>query len=254
MTASIRPMAESLAIHAAILALAIALSGLVVSENRPVVIDFSLEDSCAPAASPPKNTAGKVEERRVQALPPPAHEEVRQPVPEKPAVEPKQTMPEPATEPDAVEVPPAPAPPEPARVSTYRGQTAASTDAAPRNATPAAVIADTATSAVQGTNDGGGTVIGTREAYLKANFAYIRDLIHRAVSYPPLARRMGWEGRVTVSFIVSMDGSVRDVKVLESSGRSALDSNALDTVSSASPFPPPPVEAEVVLPVVYKLY
>lgn len=101
-----------------------------------------------------------------------------------------------------------------------------------------------------------GTIDSTeraRQRYLKEHFTYIRDIITRNISYPFMARKMGWSGKVTVSFVITEDGSVRDVKIIESSGFDVLDRNALDTVRKVSPFPRPPVKAEVIVPVVYRL-
>lgn len=92
-----------------------------------------------------------------------------------------------------------------------------------------------------------------RQRYLKEHFTYIRDIITRNISYPFMARKMGWSGKVTVSFVITEDGSVRDIKIIESSGFDVLDRNAADTVRKVSPFPRPPVSAEVIVPVVYRL-
>jgi len=85
------------------------------------------------------------------------------------------------------------------------------------------------------------------------DFAWIRDAIQRAIAYPSTARRMGWEGKVVVAFQLLSDGSVRDVRVVQGSGHTALDRGAIDAVRNASPFPRSPVEAEVITPVVYRL-
>lgn len=84
-------------------------------------------------------------------------------------------------------------------------------------------------------------------------FAWIRDAIQRAIVYPPTARRMGWEGKVVVSFQLLSDGSVRDVRVMQGSGHAALDRGATEAVRTASPFPRSPTGAEVITPVVYRL-
>ncbi|MBE0426149.1 MAG: energy transducer TonB [Nitrospirae bacterium] len=92
-----------------------------------------------------------------------------------------------------------------------------------------------------------------RSRYLKENFSYIRDVIQKKVTYPRLARQMGWEGRVKVSFIISSDGNVRDIKVIQSSGKEVLDTGATKAVNDASPLPKPPVEARIIIPIVYRL-
>jgi protein TonB len=85
------------------------------------------------------------------------------------------------------------------------------------------------------------------------DFAWIRDAIQHAIAYPATARRMGWEGKVVVTFQLLPDGSVRDVRVVQGSGHAVLDRGAIDAVRNASPFPRSPVNAEVITPVVYRL-
>jgi protein TonB len=92
-----------------------------------------------------------------------------------------------------------------------------------------------------------------KELYVKANFHYIKDNIQKGISYPRIARKMGWEGRVIVSFVVDKDGRIQDVHIVESSGFTALDKNAIATIKKAAPFPCPTVRAELVVPVVYRL-
>jgi len=90
--------------------------------------------------------------------------------------------------------------------------------------------------------------------YLKKNFFYIRDLIQKNITYPRVARQMGWQGKVTVSFLILNDGHISNIKIKQSSGKDILDNNAVETVKNASPFPPPPVRAEITVPVVYALH
>ena len=55
--------------------------------------------------------------------------------------------------------------------------------------------------------------------------------IHREKPpYPPLARRMGYEGRLILRLLVSKEGKVTQVKVVRSSGYSILDKVAIKTV------------------------
>jgi periplasmic protein TonB len=86
------------------------------------------------------------------------------------------------------------------------------------------------------------------------SFGYIGDAIQRGVSYPIVARKMGWEGRVVVAFRILPDGSVRNVRVVQGSGYPVLDRSAVEAVRSASPFPRPPKAEEIETPVLYKLY
>jgi len=90
--------------------------------------------------------------------------------------------------------------------------------------------------------------------YVRENFNYINQIINKNISYPLIARKMSLEGRVIVSFVINTDGSVRDIKIEKGSAVSILDRNALETIKKCIPFPSPPVETEIVIPVNYKLY
>jgi periplasmic protein TonB len=89
--------------------------------------------------------------------------------------------------------------------------------------------------------------------YLQKNFFYIRDMIQKRIIYPALARRMGWEGKVIASFIVSSGGYARDIRISKSSGHELLDENVLKAINNSSPFPKPPIEAQIIIPILYRL-
>ena len=89
--------------------------------------------------------------------------------------------------------------------------------------------------------------------YVKAHFIYIKKIIEKNIKYPPMARRMGWQGKVVVSFIVCSNGEVENLQVVESSGHAQLDKNALQAVKRVEPFPRPPVRVKLILPVTYKI-
>jgi len=92
-----------------------------------------------------------------------------------------------------------------------------------------------------------------RNGYLKEHFAYIKDIIQRNINYPSRARRMGWSGRVVVSFVINENGRASNEKIVESSGFEVLDSNVIATIKAVSPFPRPPVKAELHVPIIYRL-
>jgi len=92
-----------------------------------------------------------------------------------------------------------------------------------------------------------------RERYRREHFAYIRDLILKHLGYPPVARRMGWQGGLTVSFVVRETGQTERIRILRSSGHEVLDRNVVQTIREVQPFPKPPIKAEIVIPVVYSL-
>ena len=89
--------------------------------------------------------------------------------------------------------------------------------------------------------------------YLREHFTYIRDLIMKHLAYPHMAKKMGWRGRVVVAFIIRENGTVENTRVVSSSGYEVLDSNTMKTIREVQPFPRPPVKAELVIPIVYKL-
>jgi periplasmic protein TonB len=109
-----------------------------------------------------------------------------------------------------------------------------------------------------GTPRGTGQGLGTgddkgQNKYLREHFSYIRDKILRNIRYPAMARRMGWEGKVLLSFVVVLDGSVKEIKISQGSGFEILDNNAVETVKETAPFPRPPAEAKLVIPITYRL-
>ncbi len=103
-----------------------------------------------------------------------------------------------------------------------------------------------------------GTSAGSSDSadfnYIRANFSYIKDMIDRKITYPQVARKMGWEGKVKISFVILSNGYAKDIKILEGSGKEILDKNAVEAVRTSSPFPRPPVAAQIIIPVLYKLH
>ncbi len=104
-----------------------------------------------------------------------------------------------------------------------------------------------------GTGSGEDGIESARTKYLNEHFAYIRNKILSNVSYPDPAKRKGWQGKVLLSFIITADGSVRDLRIVKSSGFTLLDRNAIETVRDTAPFPRPPDEAQLVIPITYHL-
>ncbi len=97
--------------------------------------------------------------------------------------------------------------------------------------------------------------LSERELYIKEKLAVISSIVQKNITYPHIARKMGWEGKVLLGIMLKEDGSLEDVKIVESSGYEILDKNALETIKrTCYLFPKPPVKVYVVLPVAYKLY
>jgi protein TonB len=94
---------------------------------------------------------------------------------------------------------------------------------------------------------------GSAAGYLKGNYEYIKKRIRQHLVYSPQAKRMGIQGTVTVSFAIEKDGSARNITVSKTSGHEGLDESALKAVRNASPFPPPPATARIVVPISFSL-
>ena len=95
--------------------------------------------------------------------------------------------------------------------------------------------------------------ISTGQQYVDNNFYYVKDLITSNLVYPMLARRMKWQGTVVVSFVVLEDGTVKNIRVVNSSGHSVLDKNVIATIEQVQPFSAPPALAEFTMPIKYVL-
>ena len=67
---------------------------------------------------------------------------------------------------------------------------------------------------------------------------YLRIKHHQ--KFPSQARKKGWEGSVSVKFIVHRDGRVEEVKVTRSSAIALFDEAAIHAVKDGNPFPPFP--------------
>jgi protein TonB len=85
------------------------------------------------------------------------------------------------------------------------------------------------------------------------DLASVRERIARALVYPEQARRMRWQGRVFLAFVLAADGTVLELRVASSSGVACLDEAALQAVERAAPFPPPGVAVRIETPVSFRL-
>ena len=213
----------------------------------PVIIDLQLAELPAPPARTSRNAPQHPAPPRTAVPrpgPPAAVRPLPVPVPVAPRLAAKPVAPAPAMAAPMAPVKPvavAPAPSAPPRPDGGTAGTAPAVAPA-RVQLPAASAAQEESYPEQ-----------ARQRYLKEQFAYIRDLLARRLVYPLQARRMNWDGRVLLSFVVQTDGSVRDARVEESSGHGLLDRSALEKVAMAAPFPRPPVSARILVPVQFRL-
>jgi len=79
--------------------------------------------------------------------------------------------------------------------------------------------------------------------------AYMRgwsDRVERVgnLNYPEEARRRGLHGNVLLTVVLNLDGSIKSIEVIQSSGQSVLDAAAERIVRLAAPFPPAPRAGE----------
>ncbi|GAB6082461.1 hypothetical protein JCM30471_34990 [Desulfuromonas carbonis] len=211
--------------------LAILILALVAGEwqRKPpvVLIEFNLS-----SAAPTTN----------RILPPPAPRAPR-PAPRPPQAPARKAPVAPAALPQPVLAPHPPALPVPVPTvaeSSLPGQNAETADR---------VAEEPATPLTQGST----SPAAAQAHYLAANFAYIRDRVLQRLNYPAVARRNGWEGETRVAFLIRADGQIEHLRIEQSSGRPLLDRQALAAVDRAAPFPPPPVAAELILPVAFQL-
>ncbi|MFH0784711.1 MAG: energy transducer TonB [Pseudomonadota bacterium] len=94
------------------------------------------------------------------------------------------------------------------------------------------------------------TESGRKKSY---DFAFVRNLIVKNLSFPATARRMGLTGKIVIAFFLKEDGQVANITVVESSGHDILDNTVVATIQNISPFPMPPAAARIVLPITFHL-
>ena len=119
-------------------------------------------------------------------------------------------------------------------------------------ATAAGNQADTAQGLVAADDAAAGPANEERQ-YLRQNFEHIRSLIMRNLSFPAGARKLGWTGKIRVSFLIREDGRVEDITIVSGSGHEVLDINVIAAIRRTAPFPQPPVKARFILPIAYSL-
>jgi len=229
----------SLALHLVALGFLAFYATLQPKNIRPVVIDLTLADFPAAAArqpvkreSPRVAARGAVPEVRRQVLKREPAAKVKQSA--VPAAEPRLPLALPADQKNVQDTD------KTSGVVTGGPERVAAGDTDPSPALPSA-----GNKQVSAGNES--------QRYLAEHFSYIRDLVRKHLVYPAMAQKMGWGGKSVVAFVIMENGSVDNIRLVESSGIPLLDRSALETIRRASPFPRPPVRAEIVIPVLFKL-
>ncbi|MCK5916290.1 MAG: energy transducer TonB [Deltaproteobacteria bacterium] len=82
--------------------------------------------------------------------------------------------------------------------------------------------------------------LNTLDYKFHSYYLALKRKIELVWEYPYKARRTGAQGRLLIRFVINLDGSLAEVKILRSSGVALLDSEAIRAVHNASPFPPLP--------------
>ncbi len=86
----------------------------------------------------------------------------------------------------------------------------------------------------------------TREYAFAAYMRGWSDRVERVgnLNYPETARRRGLHGNVLLTVVLNLDGSIKHIEVIQSSGEKILDDAAKRIVRLAAPFPPAPRTGE----------
>ena len=238
----------SFLLHGVIIALVIIGSTLMGQNKKTIVLDFDLRKPAFAAKKAEDPSPPPAPVIKTKSIKPAARENLKEKEPPRMIEESPKILPVPQT-------PPAMKLPETRNMESQPVELGISEKARAVEESSAGIAS--ATKEGSGTNLSIANAVSGKESarakYLNENFAYIRDKILRNVNYPDAARRMGWQGKVILSFIIMADGSVKEFKIIKSSGFPMLDKSAIETVKDTAPFPKPPVEAQLVIPIVYRL-
>ena len=78
--------------------------------------------------------------------------------------------------------------------------------------------------------------LNTTELKYLSYFSKLKDRIQMVWRYPEGAKVTGLQGNLTLKFVLNRDGSLRDLKVVKSSGAEILDDAAIKAIRRAAPF------------------
>ncbi|MEF3191144.1 MAG: energy transducer TonB [Campylobacterales bacterium] len=92
------------------------------------------------------------------------------------------------------------------------------------------------------------------ETYSALNKSAIVHAIMANRFYPPIARRMGWEGTTILRFDLLPNGEINNLELTRSSGYAALDRASLETIRRAvDAMPKPSTRVTITVPIEYQL-
>lgn len=97
--------------------------------------------------------------------------------------------------------------------------------------------------------------VNVEKEFLNAHLGEIRGLLLQNLKYPKMAQKLKMQGEVRVAFTLDTDGSVGNIKVIESSGFEILDEDAAALIEkTASKFPKPSKSVRISVPLSYVLH
>jgi len=96
--------------------------------------------------------------------------------------------------------------------------------------------------------------VNVEKEFLNAHLGEIRGMLLQNLKYPKMAQKLKMQGEVRITFLLGTDGSVDNVKVVESSGFEILDEDAVSLIEkTASKFPKPSKSVRITVPLSYVL-
>jgi protein TonB len=96
--------------------------------------------------------------------------------------------------------------------------------------------------------------LNIEKEFLNAHLGEIRALLLQNMKYPKMAQKLKMQGEVRIAFSLDADGSVENVKVVESSGFEILDEDAVSLIEkTASKLPKPSKSVRITVPLSYIL-
>jgi len=249
------PWSISFGIHLLIIAALIVLNSLFVSGEKLVTIDLTVEDSVnRDAACPEKGTGPEIKNKGpvMKKAAPVVREAKVIDQPKQLPVETKAAPPSPFIAQQGLLT----GTEAPAAIPVAANQSSGNNtgrESGKTNITSGQTGTGSSTGYGKAVTGSGSSGAGGESGYTNEQFAYIRELVQKKAFYPKIAEQREWEGQVVVSFVILLDGGVKDIRVVKSSGREILDKSAMEAVTIASPFPRPPATIELKVPVTYKL-
>ena len=96
--------------------------------------------------------------------------------------------------------------------------------------------------------------INVEKEFINEHLGEIRGLLLQNLKYPKMAQKLKMQGEVRIAFSLNSDGSVEDIKIIESSGFDLLDEDARTLIEkTASRFPKPSKSVRISVPLSYVL-